>query len=126
MLTPEIEEFAKLLVQQVRDEAVQNCDMQLRADANSPVAKRWRSAQNSGEQGIREVMIADCVDKAVSSLLRAIDQGGLLISFTASNGKTINLSEEGLGELCGWYNGSGGWRAMYSKERFVDDYSDLK
>ena len=125
MPIPEIEEFAKLLVQQVRDEAIRNCDTQLRADANSPVAKRWRSALNSGVPGIREVMIADCVDKAVSSLLRAIDQGDLLISFTASNGKTVNLSEGGLGELCGWYNGSGGWRAMYSEERFVDDYSNL-
>jgi hypothetical protein len=126
MLTPEIEEFAKLLVQQGRDEAIKNCDTQLRGDANSPVARRWRNAQNSGGQRICEVMIADCVDKAVSSLLRAIDQGDLLISFTASNGKTMSLSDAGMGELCGWYNGSGGWRAMYSKERFVDDYSDLK
>ena len=29
-------------------------------------------------------------------------------------------------ELAGWYIGSDGWRAKYSKERFVDDFSDLK
>ena len=113
-------------MQQVRDEAIRNCDALLHEDANSPVANRWRSARAGGEQGICEAMIADCVDKAVSSLLRAIDQGDLLISFTASNGKTINLPEEGLGELCGWYNGSDGWRARYSKERYVDDFSGLK
>jgi len=100
--------------------------MNLRPDGRSPVAKRWKDAKAEGNQEICSVMIPDCVDQAVSSLLLAIDEGLLRISFTALNGKTVDLSKQGLGELCGWYNGSGGWRALYSKERFVDDFSDLK
>jgi hypothetical protein len=126
MPIPEIEEFAKLLVQHVRDVAIQNCDRQLRPDAKSPVAKRWRRVLAGAKPEIPEVMISDCTDKTVSCLLTAIDQGVLRISFTGSSGRTIDLSEDGLGELCGWYNGSGGWRAMYSKERFADDCSNLK
>jgi hypothetical protein len=37
----------------------------------------------------------------------------------------VDLSRDGLGELAGWYGGSGGWRALYSQDRFVDDVSDL-
>jgi hypothetical protein len=125
MPAPEIEEFAKILVQKVRDAAIQNCDRQLRPDAKSPVAKQWREVLAGGKLGIGEVMVADCVDKTLSCLLTAIDQGVLPILFTASNGKTVDLSEEGLGELCGWYNGSRGWRTMYAEERFVDDCSNL-
>jgi hypothetical protein len=58
-------------------------------------------------------------------LLQAIDQGLLRLSFTSANGEIVDLAEEGLGELSGWYMGSGGWRASYSHERFVDDFSDL-
>ena len=70
-------------------------------------------------------MIPDCVDETVFALLQAIDQGLLRITFTGANGEKIDLTEEGLGELSGWYMGSGGWRKMYSKERFNDDCSDL-
>ena len=127
MPIPEIEEFGKLLVQQVRDAAIQNCDRQLQPDAKSPVAKRWRDILAGGKPGVAEALIADCVDKALSSLLRAIDQEVLRISFTTSNGKTVDLSEEGLGELCGWYGGgSRGWLTKYAKERFVDDCANLR
>jgi len=70
-------------------------------------------------------VIPDAVDEAVFNLLRAIDNGHLKLKFTASNGKQIDLPKDGLGELSGWYMGTGGWRAMYSKERYVDDFSDL-
>ena len=70
-------------------------------------------------------MIPDAVDETVFSLLRAIDQGLLRMKFVGSSGREVDLTEEGLGELSGWYMGSGGWRARYSKERFVDDFADL-
>lgn len=120
MLSPEIEEFGKLLVQQVRDAAIRNCDRQLQPDAASPVAKRWRKALETSNAAAAHTMVADCVDKALSALLRAIDQEMLRVCFKASNGKLVDLSVEGLGELCGWYNGSPGWRTSYSKERFTD------
>jgi hypothetical protein len=58
-------------------------------------------------------------------LLQVIDQGLLRLKFTASDGREIDLAEAGLGELAGWFMGSGGWRAMYAEERFVDDFADL-
>jgi len=71
------------------------------------------------------VLIPDIVDDTVFYLLRAVDEGLLQLSFTASNGKVVNLTKDGLGELAGWFAGNG-WRQMYAKERFVDDFSDLK
>jgi hypothetical protein len=89
------------------------------------VAERWRQAlQGSPEDAIR-VAIPDCVDEAIFCLLDAIDQGILQLSFKAESGEVFDLAEDGAGELGGWYIGSGGWRARYSTERFVDDFKDL-
>jgi len=63
------------------------------------------------------------VDDTVFHLLQAIGNGLLNLSFTAANGKRVDLPAEGLGELAGWYIGD--WRALYSEERFVDDFVDL-
>lgn len=123
MPTREIEEFAKLLVSQVRDAAVRNCDLLLRPQVNSPVAQRWRGLNaSSSDVG---VVIPDVVDESVFNLLRAIDEGVLRLKFVCSSGREVDLTEEGLGELAGWYMGSGGWRAMFSGERNVDDFSDM-
>ena len=124
MPSPEIEEFAKTLVEQVRDAAIRSCDGQLRPNAGSPIAQRWRQGA-SGAGVPPSVVIPDCVDEAVFYLLQAIDQGLLQLTFRSSDGKMVDLPRDGLGELSGWYMGSGGWRAMYSKERFEDDFADL-
>lgn len=126
MLTPEIEEFAKILVQKVRDAAIQSSDRELQPNAGSPVAARWRDAsQHSMPDEFAEVLIPDIVDDTVFYLLNAIDQELLHLKFVSSSGKEVDLIEDGLGELSGWYMGSGGWRAMHSEERFVDDCADL-
>lgn len=123
MPIPEIEEFAQILVRQVRDAAIRNCDALLLPQAGSPVARRWRQLGASpSEIG---VVIPDAIDEAVFSVLQAIDQGLLRLKYVSRSGREIDLTEEGLGELSGWYMGSGGWRAMYSQERYVDDFSDL-
>lgn len=127
MSAPEIEEFARILVQRVRDAAIRSCDGELQASAESPVAKRWRDAARSNTpEEFARAAIPDIVDETVFHLLDAIDQGLLKISFTASTGGTVDLTSDGLGELSGWYAGSPGWRTMHAKERFVDDFSDLK
>lgn len=123
MPSPEIEEFARTLVRQARDAAIRNCDTLLQPQAGSPVARRWRGLQaSSSDLG---VVIPDAIDEAVFSILQAIDQGVLRLKYVSSGGREVDLTEEGLGELSGWYMGSGGWRAMYSAERFTDDFSDL-
>lgn len=126
MPTFEIEEFAKALVEQVRDAAIQSSDRELQQNAGSPVAMRWKEAAMDGQlETIAKTLIPDIVDDTIFYLLQAIDQGLIKLSFTDSKGKMIDLEKDGFGELSGWYMGSGGWRKMYSKERFVDDFADL-
>lgn len=125
MVTPEIEEFAKILIQKVRDAAIQSNDRTISEE--HIVAKRWKEAAASGSpEAFAKVLIPDIVDDTMFYLLHAIDDGLLKLSFTASNGKTVDLFTEGLSELAGWYMGSDAWRAKYAKERFIDDFSDLK
>lgn len=126
MLRSEIEEFAKVLIVQVRDSAIRSCDQQMLPNMNTPIAKRWRAMLENGKfEELQKMVISDCIDEVLFYLFQSIDQGLLNISINGENGKPINLSEEGLGELSGWYMGSGGWRSQYSQERFTDDFSDL-
>jgi hypothetical protein len=127
MPKPEIEEFAKLLVREVRDRAIVSCDSQLQAHSNGPTAKRWRENLTDGaSKALALAMIPDCIDDAVFYLLHAIDTAALRVSFTAANGTVIDLSNEGMGELAGWFAGSDSWRSKYSEQRFFDDCADLK
>ena len=126
MTSKVIEEFAKLLVRNVRDVAIESCDRQLLPESQSPTAVRWRKeAEKTSGPGLANAMIPDCVDEAVFALLLAVDQGILRISITGSNGQLVDLGANGDGELGGWYMGSGGWRAQYSTQRFVDDFEDM-
>ena len=123
MPNPEIEEFAKMLVQEVRDSAIRGCEVSLRPNAADPIAKRWKEAAAGDPESFAKVIIPDVVDNTVFELLRAIDEGLFKISFTASNGKQVDLWKDG--ELAGMYAG-GDWPMKYSKERFIDDFSDLR
>lgn len=124
MPIPEIEEFARTLVQQVRDAAIRNCDALLQPQAGSPGARRWKGLD--ADSSDLRVVIPDAVDEAVFSVLQSIDQGLLRLKYVSSSGREVDLTEAGQGELSGWYMGSGGWRAMYASERFVDDFADLE
>jgi hypothetical protein len=76
MPSPEIEEFAKILVRQVRDAAVRSSDQQLRPDVENVVAKRWKEAGRDGNlDSIARVLIPDIVDDTVFYLLQAIVSG---------------------------------------------------
>ncbi|HZZ72355.1 MAG TPA: hypothetical protein VFE24_08880 [Pirellulales bacterium] len=126
-MTPELEEFAKILVEKVRDIAIQSNDRTL--SANHVIAKRWKEAAvNSSPEAFAKVLIPDIVDSTISHLLSAIDQELLRLSFTASNGKSLDLTTVAteFGELSGWYKGGRGWLEKYSKERLIDDFSDLE
>jgi hypothetical protein len=124
---PETEEFAKLLVQQVRDAAIRSSDNTFRED--HVIARRWKEAAASGlPETLASTMIPDIVDSTIAHLLRAIDQEQLRLSFTASNGVTIDLTTvaKNFGELGGWYRGGGGWCEKYSSERWIDDFANLE
>ena len=130
MPTPEIEEFAKILIKEVRDESIEKCDMYLRPDVKDSVADRWRNKFDSGSsRALAEEMIPDCVDETIANLLQAIDSGLLRISFLASSGKLVDLTDEGEGggEMTGWYMGGGddNWKSKYSQQRFAYDFEDM-
>lgn len=127
MASHEIEEFGRILVQQVRDYAIRSSESSLNPEAQDVESRRWREklSGSTPESFAREI-IPDVVDTTIFHLLRAIDQELLRLSFPASTGKSVDLSAEGYGELSGWYmGGEDGWRAKYSKERFIDDNADL-
>ena len=114
----EIEEFGKQVVAFVRDLAIDNSDSCL--EQNGRTAQRWKAAKSLSPDQFARIIIPDIVDETLYWLMRAIDEGLLTLSYTASSGKTVNLTEEGLSELAGWYLGRDGWIGTYSKERFVD------
>jgi hypothetical protein len=106
MLSPQIAEFARLLVRQVRDRAIESMDGQNRPNSESPFAKRLReAAANLPPTSIAEMIIPECIDDAVFYLLEAIDSGALHLSFVAASGEVVDLTDEGQGELAGWYYG---------------------
>jgi hypothetical protein len=122
-----IAQFAELLLHEVRDRAIESCDTLLDPEASNVIADRWRE-KIAGESSreLAGIIIPDCVDQTLFHLLHAIDSGILRLSFVTSEGTVVDLTDDGLGELAGWYMGSDGWRRQYSRQRFVDDFEDLK
>jgi hypothetical protein len=120
-MTAEIDEFARILVEWVRDAAIQSSDRTF--GEKHAIAKRWNEAAASqSPEAFARVLIPDIVDSTIAHLLGAIDQEVLRLSFTAANGKSIDLTTETDG-LSGLYGGE--WCQRYAKERFVDDLADL-
>jgi hypothetical protein len=118
-------EFAKLLMQYVRDEAIRSSDIQLHAHEHgqSPSAKRYKEAIQSGQSlKLGEMLITDSIDSALFYFFYAIDNGLINLSFTNSEGKTIKLTDDG--EWAGWYMGE--WRYDLSKERCDNDLDDVR
>lgn len=127
MSNAEIEEFAQLLMRDVRDRGIRDCDNLASPRGAGPIARRWREAADAAGGTIpAAVAIPDCVDQAIANLLRAVDDGTIRLQYVSKSGKVVDLTQEGLGELTGWFMGSDGWRAKYSKQRYVDDFADLK
>lgn len=124
-MSTELEEFARLLIVWVRDAAIRSSDRMFQSQG--PTGKRWKeaAASSSSPEAFAAVIIPDVVDTTIAHLLGAINQEVLRLSFTASNGKSVDLTTSS-GELSGWYGGGGGWCDRYSRERFVDDFADLK
>ena len=126
MRADDIEEFGRRLVAAVRDQAIRAADQDLSPKGLGPVAARWHAA--AAREQARDAVataIPDCVDHVLFCLLNAIDQGALHLKWVRDDGVELDLTNDALGELGGWYMRSGSWRERYSKERFVDDFADL-
>jgi hypothetical protein len=60
MPSPEIEEFARILVEKVRDASIKSCDRRFQANATSPAAKRWKEmARSATPEGFAKVLIKE-------------------------------------------------------------------
>lgn len=122
-MSTEIEEFAKILIEWVRDAAIQSNNRIFKEE--HAIAKRWKEAMASSAslEEFAKLIIPDIVDSTISHLLGAIDQEVLRLTFTAADGKSIDLITETDG-LSGLYGGE--WCEKYTNERFVDDLANLK
>jgi hypothetical protein len=110
---PPGEEFCKVVIQQVRDEAVRLCDALLKPGSRGAVAERWRSSPNLAAE-----MIPDVVDITVMLLLKNICEGGLDLTHRIEGGVRIHLVQPGLVEE---YCGENGWRAGLATTHFNPD-----
>ena len=122
-----IEEFGERLVHHVRDSAMPQCDLVRRLDRQGAGMERLRAAAAAaGGQIPAEIVIPKCVDTTVFYVLHAMDcDAHLHLLYTTKRGETVDMSVVGWGEPIGWYAGSDEWRAMYSKERFIDAVADI-
>jgi hypothetical protein len=122
-VSAELAEFARRLMENVRDEAIRECDMLARLGGRAAVTGRWRKAAKTRDpEALLKEAIPDIVDDTLFWLLYAIDEGWLKLSYTAENGKVIELHGIDPGDLAGWLGGGeGGWTTTYSKQRFIDD-----
>ncbi len=122
-----IEQFGKQLVHHVRDSAMWQCDNVPKLDGDAAGMERLRAAAAAaGGQVPAEIIIPECVDITLYEVLYAMDDADLLhLSYTTKAGEMVDWSVIGGGEPVGWYIGTGEWRPMYSKERFIDDFADI-
>jgi hypothetical protein len=120
----EIEEFAKKLMRLVRDLSIQSV---IATETNNSKTKddRWKKYSKGKIENPKKAVIIDSVDDTIFHLLDAIDNNGIKLIFIADNGKQVDLSREGLGELAGWFAGNE-WKKKYSEEGFFDDFKDLR
>jgi hypothetical protein len=111
-----IEEFAMVLVRQVRYSAAKSCTKQIRLGIGH-VGKRLKEVPlDASAQMFAEAVVADIVDETIFYILHAIDDGSLKLTYTTADGKSADLHEDGLSELAGWYAGDGGWIAMFGSD----------
>lgn len=116
-----LEEFARVLVEWVRDDAIKGCDMNLRPEAQSLVARTWRNL--GAHPADLAAIIPDIVDATLGFLFRAVDQEMLRLKYVASDGTEIELAKECDEPMVAVYDD---WRNRFSKQRYVDHLAGLK
>jgi hypothetical protein len=116
----ELDEFARQLMQVVRDRAVVACDALIAAAIAGPQGDNWRRVGQPASEALQALM-PDVVDQVLFELLSAIDSGKLPMSWRDSSGAQQDVEDLGSSETAGWLMmGAGGWRDRYSMQRFND------
>lgn len=116
----ELNRFAEMLLQLVRDEAISDCDALAAGGLFGPPApnEAWRKLRvdQRTRETCREV-IPDIVDQVLFRLLHALDQGDIPLAWQHEDGSCTSLYDLGRSEMAGWFGASDpdGWRPRYSK-----------
>lgn len=117
MASEAVETFARLLIEQVRDEAIRQSDRTFRDKSRQ--GERWREV--AATKGPRETvleLIPDIADETIEALIIAIEEGPLHLYFAPGDGEPRDLKVVGRGEMLGYYADEECWVTQYSHERF--------
>jgi|ERR1700722_9240502 len=116
----EIARFARLLVQLVRDRAIDECDRLLAGGLRGPRGERWQSyGQDDTVREALDALIPDVVDDTLAQLLNAVENDDLPLAWQRSDDSLVTLTDMDPDGLVGpFMDGTEGWRGVYSAKRF--------
>ena len=120
-MNSDVEEFAKNLIEAVRDRAVDSFDGILVRNMNSETTRKYvEEFGENMESSIRNV-IPDIVDTTIFYLLKAIDNQDIALFYGKQNAELVDLEADGMGELAGNYvaDDADGWRQRFSRSRVL-------
>ena len=117
----ELNRFAEMLVQLVRDTAISDCEARIPGFFGPPgPSEAWKklSADRRTREAFREA-IPDIVDQTLCRLLHALDHDDIPLAWQREDGSYISLYDLGRSEMSGWFATSDpdGWCPRYSKQR---------
>lgn len=119
--TAELQRFAEMLMQLVRDQAIAECDALASGRMGGAIGDRWRRliADRRTRTAVQE-LIPDIVDETLFRLLHALDNSDMPFRWRREDGSYVDLYDLGKSEMAGWLVGSDPdcWRARFSKQRW--------
>ena len=117
MMTKPVDEFAKKLIEQVRDDTITSCNVLKNPHSRAPMRLRLNELDQDCVDKVLELLIPDIIDDTLFHLLRSIDGGDIRLVYVSDDGASCDLESEGMGELAGWLQGEDGWIERYSSYR---------
>jgi hypothetical protein len=122
----EVRRFAELLMRQVRDEAIAECDAHATGRMLGQSGARWRELLDGDDvRGAVQELIPEVVDLTLFYLIHALDQGDLPLAWQRRDGSYVSLYDLGRSEMAGMLlMGPDGWRHSYSSQRIFDPEAD--
>jgi hypothetical protein len=118
----EITRFVRLLVQLVRDRAIDECDRLLDGGLRGPRGERWQSyGRDATTREALRTLIPDVVDDTLAQLLNAVENDLLPLAWQRADGSLVALTDMYRDGMVGpFMDGTEGWRGLFSAKRFFD------
>ncbi|WP_412028549.1 hypothetical protein [Deinococcus yunweiensis] len=119
-MTPELDRFGKLFIENVRDRSIWQADSLLsgilNGESSSVMIERLRALSPESRAVIHD-LIPLIVDDVLFHTLFHLDEYDTIFHSDAEDGQRGKSVEYVHGELAGWLFSDEGWIARYSKER---------